>query len=253
MLTIFLHRLLQSFFLPPLNSMVIILLGVFFFKPQKLIGKIFILTGCISLYLQATPYCAYYLNRLIAPPVMKLSALKHVQAIVVLGGGVNNNASEYNVNAISGPDTFARVRYAAYLAKKNPDLPIFVSGGTIDIKDSEASLMKKALVDEFDVENLIYLEPDSKTTSENAKYTAKLLQQYGMSRIVLVTSASHMHRAKALFERNGIRVIPAPTSFFSLGYVTIPLLWFVPTGLAMATTSSVLHELYGYLYDVGLD
>ena len=252
MITILLHRLLQSFLLPPLNSLVIILLGVFFFKPQKRIGKIIMIFGCFSLYLQSTPYFAYQLNRLIAPATMKLSSLKHVQAIVLLGGGVNNNANEYSVNAISGPDTFIRVRYAAYLAKKNPDLPIFTSGGAIDTKDSEASLMKKALVDEFDVENQIYLEPDSKTTSENAKYTSRLLQQYGISQIVLVTSASHMQRAKALFEKNGISVTPAPTGFYSLGYYNLPVLWFIPSAQALSTTSAVLHEIFGYIYDVGI-
>ncbi|TXI91303.1 MAG: YdcF family protein [Neisseriales bacterium] len=250
MITILLHRLLQSFLLPPLNSLVIILLGVFFFKPQKRIGKILILIGCISSYLQATPYFAYQLNRLLAPPVLDQRMFKDAQAIVILGGGINNNASEYSVNAVSNPDTFIRVRYAAYLAKKNPDLPIFASGGAIDTKDSEASLMKKALVDEFDVENQIYLEPDSKTTTENAKYTSKLLQQYSISKVILVTSASHMRRATALFEHNGINIIPAPTGFYSLGYTTLPLLWFIPTGLAMATTSSILHELLGYIYDV---
>ena len=183
---------------------------------------------------------------------MKTASLTHVQAIVLLGGGVNNNANEYNVNAISNPDTFVRIRYAAYLAKRNPDLPIFVSGGAIDTKDSEASLMKKALMDEFEVENNIYLEPDSKTTSENAKYTARLLQQYGISRIILVTSASHMQRAQALFEKNGIKVISAPTGFYSLGYYSLPLLWFVPSAQAMATTSAVLHEIFGYLYDIGI-
>jgi uncharacterized SAM-binding protein YcdF (DUF218 family) len=252
MITILLHRLLQSFVLPPLNSLVIILLGVFFFKPQKLIGKIFILFGCVSLYLQATPYFAYELNRLITPAIMKVSALKQAQAIVILGGGVNNNANEYSANAVSGADAFIRLRYAAYLAKKDSDLPIFVSGGAIDTKDSEASLMKKSLVDEFDVENPIYLEPDSKTTAENAKYTARLLQQYGVSQVVLVTSASHMKRAQALFELNGIKVIPAPTGFYSLGYYNIPLLWFVPSAQAMVTTSAVLHEIYGYVYDLGI-
>jgi uncharacterized SAM-binding protein YcdF (DUF218 family) len=181
---------------------------------------------------------------------MKISDLNKVGAIVLLGGGVSNSADEYNTNAMSNSDTFVRIRYAAYLAKINPDLPIFVSGGAIDSKDSEASLMKRALINEFDVENSIYLEPDSKTTRENAKYTARLLQQYAISNVVLVSSASHMRRASALFELSGIKVIPAPTGFYSLGFYKLPLLWFVPTASAMVTTSAVLHEIYGYVYDV---
>lgn len=250
MFTIFIHRLLQSILLPPLNSLAIILLGAFFFKTQRSKSMKIILIGCFTLYLQATPYVAYHLNKMITPPPMKLESLKEAKAIVLLGGGVNNSASEYNVDAIASSDTFIRVRYAAYLAKKSPDLPIFVSGGAIDTKNSEASLMRNALQDEFDVENNIYLEPDSKTTKENAKYTARLLQQYKISTVVLVTSASHMRRASALFRQNGINVIEAPTGFYSLGYYKLTLLWFVPTASAMVTTSSIIHEVAGYIYDV---
>lgn len=185
---------------------------------------------------------------------MQMSDLKDAKAIVVLGGGVNNYIpeykGEYEVTALSNTETFARVRYAAFLARRVPDLPIFVSGGAIDTKFSEASLMKIALQDEFHVYNPIYMEPDSKTTSENAKFTANLLVKYKISQVVLVTSASHMRRAKALFEKNGIHVIAAPTNFYSLGYQTMPLLWFVPTSNALGVTSAVLHELIGYIYDV---
>lgn len=204
------------------------------------------------LYLQSTPYVAYHLNTIIAPPPMKISELSEAQAIVVLGGGVNNNASEYDMNAVSNVETFSRVRYTAYLAQKAPQLPIFTSGGTIDTQDSEASLMSKSLKNEFMVSNRIFLEPDSRTTSENAKYTSKMLMEYRIHKIALVTSASHMRRAKALFEQNGIEVIPAPTSYYYLGYYKLKILWFIPTSIAMATTSAILHELIGYIYDVNI-
>lgn len=250
MLQILLHRMLQSILLPPINSLVIIVLGITISKVRRTKGRILIIAGCITLYLQATPYCAYYINKAISPAPMKIVNLDDAQALVLLGGGVNNSADEYEVNAVSNSDTFTRLRYAAFLAKKNPELPIFVSGGAINSRDSEASLMKKALKSEFNIKNSIYLEPDSRTTTENAIYTGRLLQQYRISQVVLITSASHMRRAKALFEKNGIKVIPAPTGFYSLGYYKLPLLWFVPTASAMVTTSSVLHELLGYIYDV---
>ena len=59
-----------------------------------------------------------------------------------------------------------------------------------------------------------------------------------------------MRRASALFELSGIKVISAPTGFYSLGFYKLPLLWFVPTASAMVTTSTILHEIYGYVYDV---
>ena len=249
MIIIFIHRFLQSFLLPPLNSLLIILLGVYFFKLQRTRAQLIIIVGSLSLYLQATPIVAYKLNHGLAPAPMQLSKIYTTQALVVLGGGISTSVDEYKVGAVSNSETFIRIRYAAYLAKKNPQLPIFVSGGAIDSHDSEASLMKKALQQEFNVKNPIFMEPDSKTTSENAKYSARLLQQYGISTVVLVSSASHIRRASALFERNGIRVTAAPTGFYPLGYYR--LLWFIPSSGAMLTTATVLHEVIGYWYDLG--
>lgn len=249
MTIIFIHRLLQSFLLPPLNSLIIILLSALFFKNNTK-RKIGIAVGIITLYLQSTPYVAYHLNMMISPPPMKSSVLSNVNAIVVLGGGTNTNATEYEMSAVPNVDTFSRVRYAAYLAHKDPTLPVFTSGGAIDSKSSEASLMRDTLKNEFKVTNKILLEPDSRTTSENAKYTSKILLEYHISKIALVTSASHMRRAKALFEQNGIDVVPAPTSYYYLGYYKLKILWFVPTAVAMSTTSAILHEIIGYIYDV---
>jgi uncharacterized SAM-binding protein YcdF (DUF218 family) len=184
---------------------------------------------------------------------MKIAKLKQAEALVILGGGVNTSVKEYSVNSMSNSDTFIRIRYGAYLAKQAPQLPIFLSGGAVDSRNSEASLMKKSLRQEFNISNPIYLEPDSKTTAENAKFTARLLLQYRINHIVLVTSAIHMQRAMALFAQNGINVIAAPTGFYSLGYENLPILWFIPSASAMLNTSSILHEIIGYLYDVNLD
>lgn len=253
MISIFVHRLLQSFLLPPLNAIIIILLGVYYFKLQRTKGLILILLGMGFLYLQSIPYVAYRLNRVIAPPVFDINQLNQVQAIVMLGGGINTSADEYEAVAISNADTFLRIRYTAFLARKNPELPIFASGGTINNNDSEASLIKKVLQDEFHIKNPIYLEPDSKRTIENAKYTAQMIQKYGISKVVLVSSASHLRRAGALFQKNGINVMLAPTGFYGLGYREWRILWFIPSAYAMLTISSIMREFIAYEYDLHIN
>ena len=57
----------------------------------------------------------------------------------------------------------------------------------------------------------ILTEERSRTTAENALYTAPLIQQRGWKRVLLVTSAQHMRRSVGVFEAQGIDVIPAPT------------------------------------------
>jgi uncharacterized SAM-binding protein YcdF (DUF218 family) len=48
------------------------------------------------------------------------------------------------------------------------------------------------------------------TTREEAMQMARLLQPRGVRKILLVTDVQHMIRAKALFERVGFQVLPAP-------------------------------------------
>lgn len=55
------------------------------------------------------------------------------------------------------------------------------------------------------------LEPASRNTIENARFTADLLQDRGITRVLLVTSALHMPRSVALFEQQGLEIIPAAT------------------------------------------
>jgi uncharacterized SAM-binding protein YcdF (DUF218 family) len=58
---------------------------------------------------------------------------------------------------------------------------------------------------------VIVVEDLSRTTYENAIETKRLL---GPVSIVLVTSASHLPRATALFRKQGFRVRPMPCDFF---------------------------------------
>jgi uncharacterized SAM-binding protein YcdF (DUF218 family) len=57
------------------------------------------------------------------------------------------------------------------------------------------------------------IEPDSLNTFENAAYTRALLADRQIDRILLVTSAMHMPRSLAIFQKQGFLAIPAPTDF----------------------------------------
>ena len=55
------------------------------------------------------------------------------------------------------------------------------------------------------------LEEHSRNTAENANMTRAMVQPRGVRRVLLVTSALHMARARVHFEAAGFEVIPAPT------------------------------------------
>lgn len=64
-------------------------------------------------------------------------------------------------------------------------------------------------------------------------------------RVLLVTAAFHMPRARQLFEQVGLAVEPYPVSFQSSGYRPITFLSFVPSVNALSETHTGLREFYG--------
>ena len=67
-------------------------------------------------------------------------------------------------------------------------------------------------------------------------------------RIILVTSAFHMRRAKMLFERQGFEVETFPVDFQNSDRPTFNVLSFVPSAQALAKSETAMREGMGLLY-----
>jgi len=70
----------------------------------------------------------------------------------------------------------------------------------------------------------------------------------GKPRIILVTSAFHMRRARMLFERQGFEVEPFPVDFQNSDRPNITILSFVPSAQALAKSETAMREGVGMLY-----
>ncbi|MGD8886478.1 MAG: YdcF family protein, partial [Gammaproteobacteria bacterium] len=144
------------------------------------------------------------------------------------------------------PLSLERVRYAAWLVKRT-GLPLITSGGRVHNEEqTEAELMRDVLQKEFLV-IVDYIEGSSRTTYENAKYTAQLLKEKDMDKIALVTHAWHMPRARGAFEEFDIEVIPAPTGFYGRSTKTNSER-FMPSYKALWYSGLAFHELLGSLW-----
>ena len=90
-------------------------------------------------------------------------------------------------------------------------------------------------------------------TYEEAKAVRTLLSKELTSKtkkIILVTSAFHMKRARKLFEREGIKVQPYPVDFNRKSFRTIlnnPLNW-VPSASKLHRSSLAIREIIGQIY-----
>lgn len=103
--------------------------------------------------------------------------------------------------------------------------------------------MREFLEDLGVPDSALLLETRSRTTRENAIYTAELLKQRGLQPVLLVTSALHMHRAKKLFESQGIEVETVPTD-----HEARPLSlwqWVLPDAGALENSGRAIKEFVG--------
>jgi len=169
------------------------------------------------------------------------------QAIVVLGAGRYADAPEYDGKDTVSAFGLERLRYAAFLQHKT-GLPILVSGGSPNGEETaEADFMKAILTDEFKA-NVKWVERQSRTTMENARFSQKLLADAKIRTVYLVTHAWHMRRALHDFEVTGITAIPAPTGFDTLTRKDREGLANLPSARGMYLTSIALHEQLGFLW-----
>jgi uncharacterized SAM-binding protein YcdF (DUF218 family) len=153
-------------------------------------------------------------------PAESMDSIPKADVIVLLGGALSppvRGGPPYP-NMAAAAD---RVWHAArlYHAKKAP--LILASGGSDSnlSTESEAEAMRTLLVDFGVPASAIILEARSRTTKQNAQFSAEILRARKLQSVLLVTSALHMRRALNDFEATGVQAIPVaadhsqPTGF----------------------------------------
>ncbi|WP_269497442.1 YdcF family protein [Castellaniella sp. S9] len=132
------------------------------------------------------------------------------QAIVVLGGNTANNRDNW-FEPYDRSTAVSRIETALKLYEAGRAPLIVVSGAALDGGQSEAHMMAMALSNQGVPSHAIIQEDHSFTTRENAVYTAEVLRRLNIDRILLVTSALHMPRAMASFQKTGLTPTAAPS------------------------------------------
>ncbi len=85
----------------------------------------------------------------------------------------------------------------------------------------------------------------SKANANSKKYTDVKELISPSKKIILVTSAYHMFRAKRLFEKQGFKVIPYKVDYKSERNKEITIIDFLPNSNYLKNTETGLREIIG--------
>ena len=241
----FLKTLLLLLLLPPVNLVLVNLVGLVWLRRFPRFSRWLIGGSAALLLALAMPGVAsVLLDPLEAGLPMRPPAGRPPGAIVILGGDIDH-IRDANPDITVGPLTLQRLRAGATL-ERSTHLPILVSGGQIGAAAPPiADLMQQSLVQDFRVP-VRWVEDRSRNTWQNAHDSAAILRANGITSIYLVTNAWHERRALIAFASTGVTATAAPVP---LDHRASPIPSdFMPTATAWLTSYYAMHEWLGCLW-----
>jgi uncharacterized SAM-binding protein YcdF (DUF218 family) len=235
----FIKKIFIALVLPPTGPLIVAFIGLVLLKVRPKLGATLAWLGLLILLILSLPIASDRLLRAVYDQgPLDFSTIGNAQAIVILGGGVRRDAAEYGGDTV-GRLTLDRVRYGARVARST-GLPILVTGGPVFSGAPEATLMKRALEEEFHVD-VKWTEVTSRNTHQNAIESAKILRREGIGAILLVGHSFDMPRALAEFRTEGLAVTAAPTHMPSGRFEGV--LDLMPSLRALESSYYALYEL----------
>lgn len=247
---LFAKKLVAAFFYPVPVCLAFLLAGLIllWFGRKQRVGKWLVTIGtALLLVLAYGRIPGYFLERLesryppldVAPFVQESGS--PIKWIVVLGGGHSLDPRMPTTSQVNASTLFRLVE-SIRLHRALSGSTLVLSGGStfspVPVAEAMASLAQLLGVDG----RQLVIERASKDTAE---HTEQLQSIIGHDRFILVTSASHMPRAMAMFQRHGMQPVAAPTDYLiKKGQGFHPGSLFPgATGVQMAEVA--LHEYLG--------
>jgi uncharacterized SAM-binding protein YcdF (DUF218 family) len=239
-------KILSPFFYPVPLSLGILGLGLFllWFTRRRQAGRL-----AVALGVGLLAFCSFSFGSGLLlgplehryPPLLRPPGGSPIKWVVVLGGGVHSAPDLPITGRISDASLF-RVVEGVRWYKQLPGSKLVLSGGGPFETSSGAEVMAEiARIQGVDSQDLV-LEAASLDTEEQARLIKDLV---GRDPCILVTSAVHMPRSMALFEKQGLEPIPAPTGFFLHQGLSSDPGRFFPSAQNLQGSEVAVHEYLG--------
>jgi uncharacterized SAM-binding protein YcdF (DUF218 family) len=254
---LFLSKFLPPFIYPLGIAILLIGVAILIYRHHRLRTVILVIT-LLLLLIASNRWVAYALTRSLEWQYLPTGEIPEAKVIVLLGGGTDSAEPPRPMVQINGAGQ--RVIYAAFLYKHAKAPYILASGGNVVFFGAQASTPAQDMASLLQFmgvpDQSIWLETQSQNTHENAVDCAKILKKSGITKIILVTSAIHMPRSVALFQKQGLTVIPAPADFavtqtnwadLTQAPFAAQLINLLPSSSYMSMTNNALKEYIGIL------
>lgn len=233
-----------TFLVMPVTLIVLAFILSWFVKKRR---QTFFWVGMGLLLLFTNLFISNALLRWWEDEPVSIESLSHYDVGIVLGGITLDKEPRDRVHTSGAAD---RILHAVHLYRLGKIDKILVSGGTgkiIEDEVKEAVLLKRLLILSKVSEEDIMVEDASRNTYENALYSKNLLSQQGEveQQYLLITSAFHMPRAKACFDKVGLDVDTFSADFRTDEHKFTPDVLLIPSSAAIGNWEIVIRELLG--------
>ncbi len=249
-MTVFLIKKWLSLILFPLSQsiLMVVLSLVLFWRSSRQVAFTMLLLALAWLWLSSTAVFADWLLTELEKDFESpnFSSLPKADAIVLLGGATSGLAQGGDMGNLN--ESADRLITTLKLFKLSKAPLVIVTGGAANGSISEASLMRDMLELMGIPLEAIILEEKALDTQHNAEFTAKILHDQQVRKILLVTSAYHMRRAKWIFDQTlGLEVEVISVASDHQRSIADPVLsrW-IPSVRDLYRTSFAIKEIVGY-------
>jgi uncharacterized SAM-binding protein YcdF (DUF218 family) len=201
------------------------------------------------LYILSTPIFSNNFFKLVEGNEYRkpISTIDSADAIVVLSGMLEiNEVGDSTYVEWGDPDRFFG---GLALLKAGKAQKLVFTGGKLpwnNTKKTEGDVLKEYAISNGIPSEKILVTKGVENTADEAVAVKELISP--TKKIILVTSAYHMYRAKRLFEKEGFKVIPYKVDYKTSGESEITFMDFLPSAGNLEMTETGIREIIGRLY-----
>ena len=239
---IYLHKILPLIVSPLFFVLILVTLGIFLRSKKIGLFGIAILIFC-SLPIISINLIAYLEKDY---SLQNTSTIDEADAIVVLSGMLTTIKTESGYEYEFG-GAVDRILAGIDLYKDDKAPILILTRGKLpwSLGKPEGEYLKEFAAQFSIPKENILLTDNVENTEDEAKSVKKLLNQN--NKIILVTSAFHMPRAKKVFEAADINVLPFPVDFQSQES-KLTFMDLIPSAGSFSSTSHFFREMIGRAY-----